>query len=511
MRLSNGIILLILLLSYLILLPVTFFSDPLVITGGNDMANLIPAAMQVNDPALFSRDSFFQHFIELYPKPFLYGYAWLLDITGDFITVNYFVSSLCYLLFVFGVYFLVLEQFKDRRIALVCALLCIAVRPALAITFGMRLGLAIPRNVIIALSPWILLGGLRLVDRKHILSWSWGLLFFGIGLLANVHPLTAGHLALVALGVMMLTSTLTPRQKAIGCALGLATFGLGALPFIIDKFLFVSAGGIAPRSLILERAWFILPPYIRNLGNYGLFVLQILPFLVVGAAGYLLSTKRQQAFSRIGIATCAVVLLTALEYIWPKAVTFEFLRASVWLYLPLLAYSSVAIVRLWERDIIKKIGAVALLLVLGIPTLALSPLTDSAIGLYGSLSGYRPYEFTHGDWYSYQQEVLALGQWMKSSTPKDALFLIPPRGLEHLRMYGQRSFVVTHKDANIHEREYALRWEQTYETVEQAYRDGSLVDAASRYDADYVVVDATDKSLELPLVYENTRFLVYKV
>ena len=171
MHLSQGTALTILLLSYLVLLPITYISDPQIITGGNDMANLIPAAMQVNDPELFSRDSFFADFVRIYPKPFLYAYAFLFELTGDFILVNYFISSLCYILFMFGVYFLLQDQFRDRSVALVSVLLCIAVRPALNIAFNMSLGLAIPRNVIIALSPWILLGSLRLIDQNKTFDW----------------------------------------------------------------------------------------------------------------------------------------------------------------------------------------------------------------------------------------------------------------------------------------------------------------------------------------------------
>lgn len=475
------------------------------------MANLIPAAMQVNDPELFSRDSFFADFVRIYPKPFLYAYAFLFELTGDFILVNYFISSLCYILFMFGVYFLLQDQFRDRSVALVSVLLCIAVRPALNIAFNMSLGLAIPRNVIIALSPWILLGSLRLIDQNKTFDWGWGLLFFGLGLLANVHPLTAGHLLLIILGVIMLKSTLSLKQKLLVSLFGFAAFTGGALPFIVDNILSVSGGGIAPRSLILERAWSNLPPYPRNLGNYGLFVLHILPFLIVGFVGYLLSTKRQQAFLRVGIVTCAVVVLTSLEYVWPKAVTFGFLRASVWLYLPLFAYSSVVIVSLWAGDLIKKISAIVLLLVLGIPALVIIPIVDISTEVYSALSGYSPYEFPHGDWVTYQHEVLALGEWMKTSTPKSSLFLIPPRGLEHLRMYGQRSLVVTHKAVVIIERDSALRWELVYKDVEVAYRDGHISKAAVRYDADFVVVEKTEKALELPLVYENTRFLVYRV
>lgn len=53
-----------------------------IITGGNDMANIIPRAMQINDPSLFSIDHFFNTYMgKTYPQIGIYAYAWMLEHT----------------------------------------------------------------------------------------------------------------------------------------------------------------------------------------------------------------------------------------------------------------------------------------------------------------------------------------------------------------------------------------------------------------------------------------------
>jgi len=338
-----------LILCYVLVFGLYYATDSGIITAGNDMSNLIAGTFAVNDATLYTSDVFFQRFLEFYPKPFLAVHAWLTTLSGDFIITNYLISSICFIIFIIGVYWLIYSQFNHKGIALLCGLLSLAVRPALGVKYGIKIGQAIPRYFLLALSPWLILYCLQWLDTKdkHLLKWF--ALFFVIGLLALVHPLSARQLVLVLFGVILLRNTQlnTPFvQRVKYCFIGLFGFLLGALPFIIDKLSFVSTGGIAPRSLILSRAWFILPPYPQNFGNYGLFLLQILPFVIIGAIGYYLSDKKQKKFAHIAYAVCAVALLTGLEYFWPKAVTFEFLRASVWLYLPLLAYSCVALVKL---------------------------------------------------------------------------------------------------------------------------------------------------------------------
>jgi len=512
MKLKHSAAMIFLVFVYVAVFTQFYTTDTGIITAGNDMNNIIPGSMALGNPELFTKDIFFQNFIDFYPKTFMYLHYFLTDLTGDFIVTNYLISSLCFLIFILGMYWLVYSQLKDTRIALVCALLCVAVRPALGVKFGISLGLAIPRYLLLALSPWIIWYFYHLIDGKQSF-YKWGGLFFVLGLLGNVHPISAGLLTLVLLGILLMEK-ISIGDKAKQSIFALMSFGIGAFPFILDKLTFVGTGGIAPRSLILERAWFILPPYPRNFGNYGLFALQILPFVFFGAVGYFLANKKQRRFAHVGVSVVVVTLLTCLEYAWPKAVTFEFLRASVWLYVPLLAFSALTLVKLFEKDAMKKIAAVVIFCLLAFPSIAIRPSQEMAIDLYTSQTGYSTYQYPYTDPLVYHGAIIDAATYLKEHTPIDSLVMVDPRGFAHLRTYGQRSLVVTHKDANIHHKERALQWEDTYTDVQSVYATNSttrFLEAVEKYGADYVFIDKQKNNVDLELLYENKRFAIYSV
>jgi hypothetical protein len=129
----------------------------------------------------------------------------------------------------------------------------------------------------------------------------------------------------------------------------------------------------------------------------------------------------------------------------------------------------------------------------------------------------------HEDW-------LAVCEWIRESTPPDAVFFTP-RFQQTFKWYAQRSEVVTFKDVPQDARslvEWQRRMQQVYpyyrdddgriKTGLAAHDDQQLARLAHRYRAQYVVIDRT-RSRRRPgfallypnIVHENSTYAVYRI
>lgn len=105
-----------------------------------------------------------------------------------------------------------------------------------------------------------------------------------------------------------------------------------------------------------------------------------------------------------------------------------------------------------------------------------------------------------------------LTEWMRTQTPRHALFVVPPfeRGL---RAHGERSVFVTSKDGGpliSSGQGYAEEWARRMQMVLQYphLREPHFAWFGRTYGVDYAVTDLSQR-LRLPVAYENERFRVY--
>lgn len=109
---------------------------------------------------------------------------------------------------------------------------------------------------------------------------------------------------------------------------------------------------------------------------------------------------------------------------------------------------------------------------------------------------------------------LQLQQWALAHTPVEAVFLVPP-SLEGFRSFSQRGIVGDAKDGGVtfYSSQYATVWEAKMSALND-YNQFSLQDFNNlkrQYPFDYLVVYQKHLPLSLPVVFQNEKFLVYKI
>lgn len=104
----------------------------------------------------------------------------------------------------------------------------------------------------------------------------------------------------------------------------------------------------------------------------------------------------------------------------------------------------------------------------------------------------------------------ALYAWARTQTPKDALFFY---GNPLFRFRAQRSITHALGDLINHREARYVEIFQRHYRLEKAYEDPSrLLGKARALQADYIVVEKSRKiCLALPIIYENPKYLVYKL
>ena len=114
-----------------------------------------------------------------------------------------------------------------------------------------------------------------------------------------------------------------------------------------------------------------------------------------------------------------------------------------------------------------------------------------------------------------------VGRWARTHTHKAAVFITPPH-VSGFRVWAERGIVGTWKDGTygVVSREFALRWRRTMRDLGMGlgkrhcrYRrfdDRDFAPLGRKYGAHYVLTEA-DHRLDLPEVYHNNQFRVYRL
>ena len=491
------------------------------LTSADDGVLYVAAALHLREPSLFVGDWGFQALAPLV-EPLLYTRTLALLVPWWNVPEAMLRALAALLLGVFalGVFALVRAITGRVAVAFLAGLIALRPRMALLTEWGIVMSQPLARSFIMAAAPWLLLWIWRARPRPGALAWP-GL---AIGLLALVHPLSALHLALIALVQELFASARVWAIAALG-----AGVAVGALPALAHHGL-VLAEHPAPVWFLRFRNPELLPsglPAIAGPLVYDLGVPLLALALTFRASRACLDPKVVRWLGAGMAAALVLTLATVLAPLAPGLARLSLGRVSGFLYL----FVSVPVLTVawawWSRGT-RRVAAVALVAALALSTGAWwDAALDRAIAGAGIPLGGRaawnpgrppePLPSPAGPVTPHEPAAFReLADWLRGQTPPSALLLAAPGEAAALRLYARRGTVVATKDAGlfIFSADKARAWYARFHDVMTAYASaepGPLVAAARRYGATHVLADPAAPAMPLSPVFTNHGYVVYQV
>ena len=113
-----------------------------------------------------------------------------------------------------------------------------------------------------------------------------------------------------------------------------------------------------------------------------------------------------------------------------------------------------------------------------------------------------------------QQDWHDVQLWAKNNTSVESVFLTPP-SLHGFRVLSQRGIVGNKKDGGLvfYSEKYAQQWQQRMNHLKNYsnFTTKDFLELNKKYQFDYILVENTHQLLDLPRLYSNSRFIVYKI
>lgn len=221
-------------------------------------------------------------------------------------------------------------------------------------------------------------------------------------------------------------------------------------------------------------------------------------------------------------------------------IVLELFRALRFLYLPMYIYLGLFLQRLWRQEPVQDnlwkrllLGVMILILIIS-PRQALAALPDSvklfvrstlenSRSLNGGDPSQRKYLYlllaTDVEIASARdrhRDFLDLCEWVKTSTPKDSIFMTTDYSFIH---HCGRNIMISYAQGAGSARSMAMvtgyqAWHDAYIAISEAFESRSpdqIMAVAHRYEVDYVVVSGDLGRLPALAVYSNSSFTLYKL
>lgn len=466
-----------------------------------DESLLVPIALRHVDPALFPGDVWLSTTAPIFSLAYSRLIGTLLGWIDDPVVALRLLSLPFHVVLVAGTW-RIAERSAGRKAGWVAALLVLIPLAFAELVFAA--GSALPRDLVFAALPWFLLAVLDTPSARRVAGPA---VFLGLGVLANLHPLTALHFAALLLVVGLVLEP-TPRGLVAAVLRGLA-FVAGAAPYVLQYLgRPAAAGAVDP----VVYAWRLSGMAGETLGAWGL---RMEPLLWLAVAAFVAVGLR-------GLRTLPRWLLAALAV--------SMILASLGPTLGRIAsfLSSVQLVR-FERIAawLLAIVAVQVLARPGNPLRALAALGIvagvSVSGMVGAASPHGPVSIA-ARWVDRNRGVpyaaprppalvariapdptsdlnrsafLGLCESARTSTLPGDLFLVPPENWGSFRAHARRAVAVTRKEGGAALSFLGaggMAWFEDYADAVRVYAEGDEAAwraLAERWHARYVVTDET--------------------
>ena len=489
------------------------------IEGTMDEAIWLPLAMKWNDPAIFAYDPFVPVVLPFFPVAYTQFMASMLKIWPDPGTVLLISSSALLAIYAAGVYWLGCLVLEYRLAALLIALVSLRVNVDLSGTgWGIYLGNAMPRAFILAATPWVLGLFIQRVQSASQLVWV-GLV---VGVVGNIHPLSALHLYLMMAGALVLTAGPENRLQRL-CSFS-GGFAVGIIPYL---FQWVQVRDVTPLRMEVLR----FRAEVQSFPDWDVVIQRLLssylPACLIAAIGWRCIESQEDRERAWGIARLVLVIVIGtglgplLTWLVPRLFAVHLLRMSGYLFLLCLMLSGFLVRDLLRRGTWAMTAAgygVALVLFLSagggrvgeVAQWATTFVSSKTTAVLGADVG--PREGGELD----KQAFLDLCRWARLHTDRDALFLVPPDRFASFRIYAQRALFVTFKDGavTVFSGRLAEDWYARYREAERLYetfQPQAVIALSYRHGVRYAVQETAHAAIDLPVAYENRRYRVYKV
>jgi hypothetical protein len=519
-----------------------FFAPPPFVEWHHDDVYFVSLAEARRDPALFQTDVLFQRFRAAFPSPYIALLGGAISALGSMEAAVRWVPAALLVVYLLGVYALTARMTGSRAAGVAAAL--VASRPwptPFLVRMGIMPGRIFPRDVTTALLPWLLLLVVREpVPKRRGPSIAAGAAYLTAGLLASIHPISAPHVFALLLAAALASRDAAARPREAIAACGLAA--LGALPYAISLARLPGAS-LPSLEAIRFRMPYALPPPAADVASF--LLVQALPLGVLGgigiAAGRFARPRSRIALVAILVVAAGVALLGAATAAIPVLRPLEPIRAAQYVFFPLVigvgalaarGFAAGGLVRggLASRGRSRRALALAAaclpVLVLAEPTWTIGPLGRFAgrLGIGGAPTNFllqtdpdtmrEVMAASSVDPGGGREAFLDLARFAREETTPRDVFLLPPVGLDNFRVHARRGAYVTWKDGGVilFSRPYAEEWERRFRRAVALYArpdSGAFGALLSTGEAQFAVCDARRPRLDLPVVFENARFVVY--
>jgi hypothetical protein len=481
----------------------------------------VPIALRLVGDAAFAGDRWVETTTPVFSLPYAWLVGTLLRLLDDPAVVFRGLALPFHAAFLAGTW-RVAERVGGRAAGAVAALICVL--PPVA---GLVLapGAALPRDLVFALLPWLFLA------RDSVRTRGAGLaLYAGLGVLANLHPLTAVH---AAMWFLLLDLVDDPTGRGLRTAvLRGAAFAAGLAPYVIQYVTRPAVPGPVDEAV-----------YVWRLGSMGGETLgewarrMEIPLAVsVAAAVCAFAARGGTAWPRTLVVGAGAALVigalgpTAGRFVAPlRAFQFgRFDRFALWCAAAGLAVGAVQLVRRRRFVALAAAAGVVALAHFG-PALTGDNAGRGVFALVGrrlepgGRSGPPPVpsglsvrkdvvDPTLGE---ARERFLAVCRFAREQTPPDALYLVPPEQWAPFRVYARRSVAVTRKEGGPALSFLGARgmtWFEDYAEAVRVYAGGDAAAwaaLAAKWGATHVVVDGSTPSPPPgPVVFEAGNFRV---
>ncbi len=376
---------------------------------------------------------------------------------------------------------------------------------------------ALPRDLLFGLLPWLLAALWSPTCRAPLRA---GLLGLGLGVAANVHPLTGLHYALLAALLLGGEPGAVPERIRRVASLAVGT-ALGALPFVLRFLAYPRSGRPDPAVMELRVPGLVAPSLAASFETW----LPIVALAVVTLAAWRRSPERRRLAVALTVVVAVGVLGERMGSVAPQLGQLQLGRFSRVGAFVALVSTAALIDRAWG-DRTRAIRALACVLVaLALTGSLWRPLMHraarSVLGRTPPPPGLAPSRARAGDLtgrsVDERRAYVALTRWCREHLPVGARVIVPPEDYSHFRTMARRSVTACRKDGGFAVTflgERGGEWLDEYRMAVDVYRDsepGAFEAWAHRDSATHVLIDDPGTALPFVVAARFGRFSLYEL